>query len=73
MAAQFVNGELSTGLLLKDPHDAEFTHNIDINDARNRHLLTRGSSAFHFPPQGTRLILLQIHKETGAAAGARGV
>lgn len=44
IAAQFANGELSAGGLPKDPHDAEFTHNIDINDVRNRYLLTRGST-----------------------------
>lgn len=44
IAAQFANGELSAGGLPKDPHDADFTHNIDINDVRNRYLLTRGST-----------------------------
>lgn len=28
----------------KDPHDADFTHDIDINDVRNRYLLTKGST-----------------------------
>lgn len=42
IAAQFANGTLG-GDGLKD-HDAEFTHDIDINDVRNRYLLTRGST-----------------------------
>lgn len=43
IAAQFAN---SPGTLpaSKDPHDAEFTHDIDINDVRNRYLLTKGST-----------------------------
>ncbi|EDR04584.1 uncharacterized protein LACBIDRAFT_152711, partial [Laccaria bicolor S238N-H82] len=61
IAAQFANGELSAGGLPRDPHDAEFTHNIDINDVRNRYLLTRGSTQE------------QIHDETGASVGTRGV
>lgn len=61
IAAQFANGELSAGGLPKDPHDADFTHNIDINDVRNRYLLTRGSTQD------------QIHEETGASVGTRGV
>ncbi|KIJ89591.1 hypothetical protein K443DRAFT_117780, partial [Laccaria amethystina LaAM-08-1] len=61
MAAQFANGELSAGLLPKDPHDAELTRNIDIDGVRNRHLLTRG------PIQD------QIHEESGALASTRGV
>lgn len=28
----------------KDPFDAEFTHDIDINDVRNRYMLTKGST-----------------------------
>jgi hypothetical protein len=28
----------------KDPHDAEFTHDIDINDVRNRYMLTKGTT-----------------------------
>ena len=41
IAAQFANGALGTG---DKDHDAEFTHDIDINDVRNRYLLTRGST-----------------------------
>lgn len=43
IAAQFANGTLG-GDGSKDQHDAEFTHDIDINDVRNRYLLTRGST-----------------------------
>jgi len=42
IAAQFAGGGL--GGLGKDPHDGEFTHDIDINDVRNRYLLTKGST-----------------------------
>ena len=28
----------------KDPFDAEFTHDIDINDVRNRYMLTKGQT-----------------------------
>ena len=41
IAAQFANGGTGGG---KDPYDGEFTHDIDINDLRNRYLLTRGST-----------------------------
>ncbi|KAF9480976.1 hypothetical protein BDN70DRAFT_876994 [Pholiota conissans] len=58
IAAQFASGAL--GGDSKD-HDAEFTHDIDINDVRNRYLLTRGSTQD------------QIHEETGASVGTRGV
>jgi hypothetical protein len=45
IAAQFggsnVEGSLIAG---RDPHDAEFVQDMDINDVRNRYLLTRGST-----------------------------
>ena len=41
IAAQFASGALGGG---DKDHDAEFTHDIDINDVRNRYLLTRGST-----------------------------
>ena len=28
----------------RDPHDAEFTYDIEINDVRNRYMLTKGST-----------------------------
>ena len=46
IAAQFSstgsNGGSTPGQ--KDPHDADFTHDIDINDVRNRYMLTKGST-----------------------------
>jgi len=42
IAAQFAGGGLSGAM--KDPHDAEYTHDIDINDVRNRYLLTKSST-----------------------------
>lgn len=42
IAAQFASGQLG-GDSSKE-HDAEFTQDIDINDVRNRYLLTRGST-----------------------------
>lgn len=41
IAAQFANGMLGGD---SKEHDGEFTHNIDINDVRNRYLLTKGST-----------------------------
>lgn len=45
IAAQFA-GQPGGGSVLgpKDPHDGEFVHDIDINDVRNRYLLTKGST-----------------------------
>lgn len=34
------NGDIAT----RDPHDAEFTHDIEINDVRNRYMLTKGGT-----------------------------
>ncbi|KAF8156794.1 hypothetical protein B0H34DRAFT_710601 [Crassisporium funariophilum] len=62
IAAQFASGALGGDMGgQKDMHDADFTHDIDINDVRNRYLLTRGSTQD------------QIHEETGASVGTRGV
>lgn len=58
IAASFANG---TGSVHgKDPYDGDFTHDIDINDLRNRYLLTRGSTQ------------TQIHEETGASVSTKG-
>ncbi|KAF9788650.1 eukaryotic type KH-domain type I [Thelephora terrestris] len=57
IAAQLTNGGAGGG---KDPYDGEFTHDIDINDLRNRYLLTRGSTQ------------QQIHEETGASVSTKG-
>jgi len=34
----------------KDPFDAEFTHDIDINDVRNRYMLTKGTTQLQVSP-----------------------
>ncbi|KAG6829742.1 hypothetical protein H0H92_003618 [Tricholoma furcatifolium] len=56
IAAQFANG-----VGMKDLHDGEYTHDIDINDVRNRYLLTKGSTQE------------QVHEETGASVSTKGV
>ncbi|KAM5533575.1 hypothetical protein V8D89_012791 [Ganoderma adspersum] len=63
IAAQFASGggpNLGGGAT-KDPHDGDFTHDIDINDVRNRYLLTKGSTQ------------QQIHDDTGASISTKGV
>ncbi|OSD08734.1 eukaryotic type KH-domain (KH-domain type I) [Trametes coccinea BRFM310] len=59
IAAQFANSSGSPAP--RDPHDGEFTHDIDINDVRNRYLLTKGATQ------------QQIHEETGASVSTKGV
>ncbi|KAI0674501.1 eukaryotic type KH-domain type I [Trametes maxima] len=60
IAAQFANsGGIGGGS--KDPHDGDFIHDIDINDLRNRYLLTKGSTQ------------QQIHEDTGASVSTKGV
>ncbi len=45
IAAQFAgSGGSGVQLGVKDPHDGDFIHDIDINDVRNRYLLTKGST-----------------------------
>ncbi|TKY89658.1 hypothetical protein EX895_001443 [Sporisorium graminicola] len=44
----------------KDAHEAEFTHDIEINDQRNRYMLTKGQTQ------------QQIHRETGASVTTKG-
>jgi hypothetical protein len=44
IAAQYAAGGIPSGSGLKDPHDAEFTYDIDINDVRNRYILTKGTT-----------------------------
>lgn len=43
-----------------DPHDAEFTHDIEINDQRNRYMLTKGQTQ------------TQLHEDTGASVTTKG-
>ncbi|KIJ21057.1 hypothetical protein PAXINDRAFT_106981 [Paxillus involutus ATCC 200175] len=64
IAAQFSAGGSAAGSIQigqRDPHDAEFTHDIDINDVRNRYMLTKGSTQS------------EIHEETGASVSTKGV
>lgn len=79
IAAQFANG--GTGGGGKDPYDGEFTHDIDINDLRNRYLLTRGSTqqqvrtarvSVHLPRRRLIWFRFQIHEETGASVSTKG-
>ncbi|KAI0702063.1 hypothetical protein C8T65DRAFT_787708 [Cerioporus squamosus] len=61
IAAQFAGGGGPIGGGTKDPHDGDFVHDIDINDIRNRYLLTKGVTQ------------QQIHDETGASVSTKGV
>jgi hypothetical protein len=62
IAAQFAGPSGSGGGGdMKDPHDADFTYDIDINDVRNRYMLTKGSTQ------------TDIHEETGASVSTKGV
>lgn len=38
------NGGVGLGGGTRDPHDGEFTYDIDINDVRNRYMLTKGAT-----------------------------
>ncbi|THH30201.1 hypothetical protein EUX98_g3970 [Antrodiella citrinella] len=60
IAAQFAGATGSGTLGPKDPHDGDFVHDIDINDVRNRYLLTKGSTQS------------QIHEDTGASVSTKG-
>lgn len=71
IAAQFAGaGTNGTMLGPKDPHDGDFTHDIDINDVRNRYLLTKGST------QTQVRVSLTLYMERGVdglvLGGARG-
>ena len=80
IAAQFANG--GTGGGGKDPYDGEFTHDIDINDLRNRYLLTRGStqqqvrtdrvSVYPCQSRYSFAFCFKIHEETGASVSTKG-
>ncbi|KAH8101920.1 hypothetical protein BXZ70DRAFT_932475 [Cristinia sonorae] len=61
IAAQFAGSTGSSSLGPKDPHDGDFVHDIDINDVRNRYLLTKGSTQ------------QQIHEDTGASVSTKGI
>ncbi|PFH50302.1 hypothetical protein AMATHDRAFT_61357 [Amanita thiersii Skay4041] len=55
IAAQFANGSLGK------EHENEYFRDIDINDVRNRYVLTKGSTQ------------QQIHEDTGASVSTKGV
>jgi hypothetical protein len=61
IAAQFASPLSGEGMGQKDLHDGEFVHDIDINDVRNRYMLTKGVTQ------------MNIHEETGASVGTKGV
>ncbi|KAH7910052.1 hypothetical protein BJ138DRAFT_1173370 [Hygrophoropsis aurantiaca] len=65
IAAQFsaggASGVFGNQIGMRDPHDGEFTHDIDINDVRNRYMLTKGSTQ------------TEINEETGASVSTKGV
>ncbi|KAL4266684.1 KH domain containing protein RIK/BLOM7 [Pleurotus pulmonarius] len=61
IAAQFAGGGLGGLSGMKDPHDGDFTKDIDINDVRNRYMLTKGSTQ------------AQINEETGASVSTKGI
>jgi len=80
IAAQFAGGAMGAGGM-KDPHDGDFIQDIDINDVRNRYMLTKGSTQ-----QQVNCVYLcngicdfdlpssyQIHEETGASVSTKGV
>jgi hypothetical protein len=46
IAAQFANGASA--------HEGDFTHDIDINDVRNRYLLTKGTTQEQVGPHSCR-------------------
>jgi hypothetical protein len=92
IAAQFSAGGSAAGSIQigqRDPHDAEFTHDIDINDVRNRYVLTKGSTQSEvcsLPFFALALVLVvwvvflwiewrlgQIHEQTGASVSTKGV
>lgn len=79
IAAQFASsGGASLGP--KDPHDGDFTQDIDINDVRNRYLLTKGATQqqVDWLPRTVAFayaydVSIQIHEETGASVSTKGV
>ena len=61
IAAQFAGSPGSTMFgSMRDPHDGAFTKAIDINDIRNRYLLTRSTTQD------------QINQDTGAVVTTKG-
>lgn len=79
IAAQFAGSGGATPGGAKDLHDGEFTHDIDINDVRNRYLLTKGATQTEVSLRAHSSISPfskscgQIHEETGASISTKGV
>lgn len=75
IAAQFASGQLS------DPHDGHaFTKDIEINDVRNRYMLTKSSTQSEVRMNPHLFVFLisyasfiQIHEDTGASVSTKGV
>jgi hypothetical protein len=77
IAAQYAAGGIPSGSGLKDPHDAEFTYDIDINDVRNRYILTKGTTQQEVrgvERTSRRFVdqVWKIHDETGASVSTKG-
>ena len=49
----------------RDPHDAEYTHDIEINDVRNRYMLTKGGTQQQVLVVFTLLNLYDLMQNTG--------
>jgi hypothetical protein len=83
IAAQYAAGGIPSGSGLKDPHDAEFTYDIDINDVRNRYMLTKGPTQMEVSEMNLFGVVWcrschsnlspQIHDATGASVSTKGI
>lgn len=65
IAAQFA-GPAGAGISLgpKDPHDGDYIRDIDINDVRNRYLLTKGSTQTQVRSSFTNVAMRAKHAST---------
>jgi hypothetical protein len=59
IAAQYAANGIPSGSGLKDPNDGEFTYDIDINDVRNRYMLTKGTTQQEV--SGCRVLLPRLN------------
>jgi hypothetical protein len=82
IAAQYAASGVPSGSGLKDPNDGEFTYDIDINDVRNRYMLTKGTTQQEVRcarahalagPRRADAGCWQIHDETGASISTKGI
>lgn len=64
IAAQFAGPGAPGGSDMKDPHDADFTHDIDINDVRNRYMLTKGSTQTEVSNDSSTLVWIERERST---------